>query len=451
MKFEKLLKAQKLFFNSDKTKNVDFRIEQLRKLKSIIKLNEELLYSAIKLDLGKSKYETYSTELSIIYSEIKFAIRNLKNWSSPKLVKTNLVNFPGKSFIYPEPLGNTLIIGAWNYPIQLAIVPAISSISAGNTVILKPSEIATNVSRTISKIINKNFNKEFFTVIEGDVQTSTQLLKLKFDKIFFTGSTATGRIVYEAAAKNLTPVTLELGGKSPAIVLSDANLKIAAKRIAWGKFLNSGQTCIAPDYVLVDEKIENKFLNLLKSEIDKVISLDDYPKIINESKFERLTKLIDRNKIFYGGEVNKNKLFIAPTILTNISSKDKIMKEEIFGPILPVMKFKNINDEIAKLKNTDKPLSLYLFTKNKILADKIFKTISFGGGALNDTIMHVANSNLPFGGVGKSGIGSYHGEFGFNNFSHFKSIVQKPTWFDPFIKYPPFTKLKFWILKKVLN
>lgn len=453
---KQVLEKQKIFFFTDKTKSVDFRISQLKKLKSILKENENILYDAIYSDFGKSKYEAFSTEISLVYSEINSAIKNLPFWSHQKKVSTNLVNFPAKSYILKEPYGNTLIIGAWNYPLQLALLPSISSLSAGNTVILKPSELAQNCSVALKDLINKNFDVGYFNVIEGGVEATTEILKLKFDKIFFTGSTRVGKIVYEAAAKNLTPVILELGGKSPAIIFDDANLKITAKRIAWGKFLNAGQTCIAPDYILVDEKIENKFLNELKIQLKNIfkkqnILTENYVRIINQSRFDKLVTLINRKKIFYGGTYNKKTLHISPTILSDVTFKDKVMREEIFGPILPVIKFKKIDEVILKLKKMEKPLSFYVFSKNKKNSENIFGKLSFGGGALNDTLMHVANCSLPFGGVGASGIGSYHGENGFESFSHSKSIIDKPTWFEPFLKYPPYTKIKFWLMKLIMK
>ena len=449
-------REQAKLFNSNKTKDVAFRIEQLKKLRDAIKENESLLYNAINEDFGKSKFETYVAELSFVYNEIDLFIRNLKKWSKRKRVKTGLANFPARSYIIPEPLGTTLIIGAWNYPYQLSLVPALTSLAAGNTVILKPSEIASKTSAAMAAIINKVFNENYFHVIEGGQEITSELLKLHFDKIFFTGSTKVGRIIYEAAAKNLTPVTLELGGKSPTFVFNDVDINIAAKRIVWAKFLNAGQTCVAPDYILVEKSIEYKFLSALKIEIEKQfsdvdVSNDHYLRIINDRNWERLNSLIDADKIYIGGVTNKESRFISPTILKDVSFEDEIMKDEIFGPILPIISFTDLNAVILKVKEMPKPLSLYVYSKNRSIINRILNEISFGGGAVNDSMMHLSNSNLPFGGVGFSGMGSYHGKAGFDTFTHYKSILDKPFWLEPNFKYPPYTNMKLKIIKMFLK
>jgi len=456
MNINNILLKQKEFFNSNKTKEVKFRVEQLQKLKKILLENENKLYEAIYEDFGKSKYETYISEISQIYHEINLFIKNIKKWSKRKKVKTNFANFPGKSYIIPEPLGNTLIIGAWNYPYQLSLIPAISSLGAGNTVILKPSELPSKTSEIMAKLINDNFHHNYFTVIEGGIKETTELLAQKFDKIFFTGSIPVGRIVYQAAAKNLTPVTLELGGKSPVFVLPDCNLKVTAKRIVWAKFLNAGQTCVAPDYVLVHKSIEDEFLLAIERELNKYHKKDhdigeNYTRIINEKNFERLCKLIDEDKLYFGGVVDKKNRFITPTILNNVSFEDKIMEDEIFGPILPVISFFNFDEVIERVKERPKPLSCYIYSKNKKDVNKLLREISFGGGTINDSIMHLANSSLPFGGVGFSGMGSYHGEAGFKTFTHYKSILDKSTWYESGLKYPPYTKRKLSIVKKIIK
>lgn len=456
MKASEIVKLQNDFFIENKTKPISFRINQLKHFLQVLKSNEDLLYEAIDKDFGKSEFETYETELSIIYHETRLAIKKLKTWSKPKNVRTNLVNFPGKSQIYSEPYGTTLVIGAWNYPYQLTLVPAVSAITAGNTVIIKPSELAANTSAAMAKIINENFKEDFLYVLEGGVSETTDLLNQKFDKIFFTGSTNVGRIVYEAAAKNLTPVTLELGGKSPTFVFPDANLKMTAKRIAWGKFLNGGQTCIAPDYVLVHKDIKEKFLDEFKKQIIKIQGenpkgSESYVRIINKRNFERLIQLVDKDKIYYGGERNPDDLYISPTVMHNISFEDKVMQDEIFGPILPVIEFDNLDEMITKVKQRPKPLALYVFTKKESVKKKILNEISFGGGCVNDTIMHLTNPKLPFGGVGSSGMGSYHGKMGFDCFSHKKSVLYKGTWFEPFLKYKPYTKLNKKILKWIIE
>lgn len=451
-----LIAKQREFFNTNKSKETKFRIQQLQKLKNVLKDNENLLYKAIYDDFGKSEFETYISELALIYHEINIFIKKINSWSKKKKVPTNLANFPAKSYIIPEPLGNTLIIGAWNYPYQLSLVPAISSLAAGNTVILKPSELPKETSKVLAKIINENFPSEYFHVVEGGVNETTQLLDLKFDKIFFTGSSNVGKIIYQAAAKNLTPVTLELGGKSPTFVLKDCNINMTAKRIVWAKFLNAGQTCVAPDYILVDKQIENKFLEAVKDEIEKYHSSefknnDNYLKIINTQNFERLSNLIDSKKVYCGGNTNKENRFISPTVLHNISFDDKIMQDEIFGPILPILAFSNLDEVISKVKERSKPLSCYIYSRNKKTINKLLNEISFGGGAINDSLMHLSNSKLPFGGVGFSGIGNYHGEAGFRTFSHYKSILDKPFWYESNIKYPPYTKAKIKILKFLLE
>ena len=450
---QQIIDNQRAFFNTNKTKSIDFRIEQLNKLKTVIKQNESVLYEAIYKDFKKSEFETYSTELLLLYNDIHIAIKNCREWSSKKRVSGNLLNFPSSGYVIPEPLGVALIIGAWNYPYQLSLAPAIAAIAAGNTVILKPSEIAFYSGNAIAKMINENFSPDYFAVIEGGVGETTDLLKHKFDKIFFTGSTSTGKIIYEAAAKQLTPVTLELGGKSPAIITKDCNLKDSVKRLAWGKFINAGQTCIAPDYVLVEESIKDKFIDTLKEYIlktDYSFANNNYVQIINDKHFNRLINLIDKNKICFGGKNDSAERYIEPTILTDITFDDKIMQEEIFGPLLPIISFTNINDVIKGIKKMPKPLSCYVFTNNDKIKNKIINELSFGGGCINDTIMHISNDNLPFGGIGDSGTGSYHGEAGFRTFSHYKSILEKPFWYEPNLKYPPYsTKKLYWIRKLI--
>lgn len=456
MDMEKLLLQQREFYNTDQTKNVDFRLTQLKKIKVLLKENEHLLYEAIYKDFRKSEFETYTTELALLYHEINSFIKNTKKWSKQKKVATGRVNFPARSYIIPEPLGVTLVIGAWNYPYQLSLLPAITSIAAGNTVVLKPSELPANTSKVMAKLINDNFPENYFHVVEGGVQETNLLLEHRFDKIFFTGSIPVGKIIYQAAAKHLTPVTLELGGKSPAFVLADTDLKMTAKRIVWAKFLNAGQTCISPDYVLVDKSLEQPLLAALKEEIATYYKNEDgieenYLQIINTKNFDRLSKLIESRQVFYGGTLNREERFISPTILHNVSFADEVMKEEIFGPILPVISFDKLDDAIEKVKARPKPLSCYVYSTNRKTIKRLIKTLSFGGGAVNDSVMHLTNSNLPFGGVGFSGIGSYHGKAGFDTFTHYKSILDKPFWFEPNIKYAPYSKWKRAIIKWMME
>jgi len=456
MDIQKLYKEQHLFFKSNQTKKCDFRIDQLKKVKSIFQANEKLLFEAIHKDFGKSQFDTYTSELSLFYHEIDHIIANLKRWSKPKRRSSRLVNFPAKSYIIPEPLGVTLVIGAWNYPYQLSLVPAITSLGAGNTVILKPSELPANTSAIMAKLINENFSSEYFHVIEGGVDKTTELLSYRYDKIFFTGSTTVGKIIYQAAAKQLSPVTLELGGKSPAFIFADCDLKVTAKRLVWAKFFNAGQTCVAPDYILVEKFIEEEFLKALKKEIkarytSQYTDSENYTQIINLKNFDRLIGLIDKGKVYCGGNTDRENRFISPTILQNITFEDEVMKEEIFGPILPILSFENLDATIKLVKEKPSPLSLYVYSKNKKTIQKILHEVPFGGGCINDSLMHLTENKLPFGGVGLSGIGSYHGKFGFDAFSHFKSILHKPFWLEFDLKYAPYSIKKQKIIKWLIG
>ncbi len=453
MNFQDILQKQKEFFFTQKTKDLQFRKAQLKKLQEVIQNNENLLYEAIYKDFGKSKFDTFTTEISFVQNDINYFLKNLNSLAKPKKVRTNLVNQLGSSKIYSEPLGNSLVIGAWNYPYQLSLSPVVSAIAAGNTVILKPSEIAENSANAMAKIINENFSEEFLYVAEGGIEETTELLKLKFDKIFFTGSPKVGKIVYEAAAKNLTPVTLELGGKSPAIITDSADFEVAAKRIVWGKFLNAGQTCVAPDYLLVDEKIKENFLEYLKNFIKKfnyTAESEHYTKIINRRNFDRIISLIDLEKVYFGGNYDAQKLYIEPTILDIVTWNDAIMQEEIFGPVLPVLTYSFFREALLEIQKGEKPLAAYLFTKNNDEKNLFTSQISFGGGCINDVVMHLSNENLPFGGVGNSGIGNYHGKYGFEAFSHQKSVLDRATWGEPNFKYPPYSDDKMDWIKRVL-
>jgi aldehyde dehydrogenase (NAD+) len=451
---ETIVQKQKLFFNSNATKPLSFRITQLKKLKSALKTHESALTRAIFQDFQKGSFNTFLTEFSGVYIDLDQTIKKLREWTKVKRVRTNLLNFPGGSYIMPEPLGVSLIIGAWNYPINLTIAPAISAIAAGNTVVLKPSELTPNTSAALAKMISETFDSSLIAVVEGGIKETAELLAQKFDKIFFTGSAKVGRIVYQAAAKNLIPVTLELGGKSPMIVAPDANLKICAKRLVWGKFLNAGQTCIAPDYVMVHQSIEKSFLDCLQKEMiasQYSLANQNYAQIINEKNFDRLIDLIRPENVFIGGHSDRTKRFLEPTVLTRISLDDKVMEEEIFGPILPVLTYDNTDKAIAFIKSRPKPLAFYLFTESSSLRKKILNEISFGGGAINDLLMHFSNDQLPFGGVGYSGMGNYHGEAGFRTFSHYKSFIRKPTLFEFPLKYYPYSGWKFAAIKRIVG
>lgn len=453
MDFNKIFQSQKELFNSHQTKDVAFRKETLKKLKKIIKDNENRLHEAIYKDFRKSAFDTFLNELSLVYNELDFFLTNLDRLAQPKRVKTTLSLQPGKSHIYYDPLGVMLVIGAWNYPYLLTLIPLISSIAAGNTCMVKPSELPENTMHVLSELINPNFPSNYIYVVEGGITETTELLKLRYDKIFFTGSPKVGKIVYEAAAKNLVPVVLELGGKSPAIVTRTANLEVATKRLIWGKFLNGGQTCIAPDYLLVEESVKPELLQLMKEKLKEINYSDGaehYTSIINKRNFDRILGLVDKSQIVYGGASNEKTLYIEPTILDNVSWEDAVMQEEIFGPVFPVLSFTNYDEILQKIIEGEKPLAAYLFTKNKEEKDKLLKLVSFGGGCINDTLMHITSDYLPFGGIGNSGIGNYHGEFGFLSFSHQKSVVEKTNWGEPNWKYPPYTNKKMKRLKKIL-
>ena len=446
--------AQKAFFLSQATKDVSFRINELNRLAKLLKDNEATLSKAIHDDFKKSTFENYLTELAFVQHDIKEAKRNIHKWSRRKKAKTNIANFPAKSYVIPEPLGTCLVIGAWNYPYQLSISPAVAAIAAGNTVIIKPSEMPSETARVMATLINNAFDPRILKVIEGGVAETTELLKQDFDKIFFTGSTTVGKIVYKAAAEKLIPVTLELGGKSPAIIAEDANLKMAAKRLIWAKFLNSGQTCIAPDYILIHRSKEQEFLKHAVAEIEKAkyaFENDNYVQIINEKNFDRLSGMLDVSKTHYGGASNRKDRYIAPTILTGISWDHPSMKEEIFGPILPVLTFTEVDEVIENVRKFPKPLSLYVFTASRKTKNRVLNELSFGGGAVNEAVMHISNPHLPFGGVGTSGIGSYHGKAGFDCFTHYKSIMDKPTWVELPIKYSPYSKTKLTWLRRLFK
>ncbi|NFV12453.1 aldehyde dehydrogenase [Clostridium sporogenes] len=438
-----ILEKQKKFFDNGYTKDINFRIEALKKLKYSIKINENNIFKALKKDLNKSEFETFITEIGIVYDEINVAIKNIKKWSKTKKVRTPITNFLASSYIYNEPYGVVLIIAPWNYPFQLIMAPLVGAISAGNCILLKPSELAVETKKIIVDIIKDTFNDEYISVVTGGVEESEALLKEKFDYIFYTGGINVGKIVMKAAAENLTPITLELGGKSPCIVDKDADIDLAARRIAWGKFLNAGQTCVAPDYLIVHKNIKEKFISLMEKYIVKFFGKnsfenEDYPRIINERHFKRLEGYLDEGKIVFGGKRDINNLYIEPTIIEEINFKNRIMQEEIFGPVLPVIEFEDISEVIDIVKNNSKPLALYYFSEDKEKQKYVIKNIQFGGGCINDTIMHLATSTLPFGGVGNSGMGGYHGIASFETFSHKKSILKKSNLIDIKIRYAPF-------------
>lgn len=453
MEFDRIFQAQKNFFNSQRTKDIAFRKETLVKLKGILKANERALCETIYSDFRKSEFDTFVNELNLVYLEIDYFVKNLRRLSKPQKAKTGIALLPGKSRIYTEPLGCTLIIGAWNYPYALTLIPLVSAIAAGNTAMIKPSELPANTMHIMAELINGNFPYDYLYVVEGGVPETTELLTLCYDKIFFTGSPRVGRIVYEAAAKNLTPVTLELGGKSPVIVTESADMEIAAKRIVWGKFLNGGQTCVAPDYLLVEESVKERFVALLKQQLDAFDYADGaehYVSIINKRNFDRIVGLIAPAKICYGGKCDENTLYIQPTLLDHITWGDPVMQEEIFGPVLPVLSFCDFDEALDRIREREKPLATYLFTGNERQKRQFLETVSFGGGCINDTVMHLTSDRLPFGGVGNSGIGSYHGDAGFLAFSHRKSVLEKCNWGEPNLKYPPYSVKKLKWIKRFM-
>ncbi len=446
------LTIQKNYFNQDHTRDYTFRKTQLKKLYTAIKLYEDMIKDALYKDLHKSSFEAYATEIGITLKHIKKAQKALKKWMKTEKVKTPFYHVLTKSYIQPEPLGQVLIIGPYNYPFHLVIEPLIGAIAAGNTVIIKPSEYTIHTEAVIKQMIEETFDPEYIRVVTGAKEVTSALINLPFDHIFFTGSTEVGKIVYQAAAKNLVPVTLELGGKSPAIIEKTADLKVAANRIVFGKFMNAGQTCIAPDYIYIDESKKEKFIDYLKKSIETFYPNmeEDYAKIVNERHFNRLNDLIDKNKVIYGNKQDKKLHQISPTLMDQVTFSDSIMQEEIFGPILPILTFNSIDEAISKLRELEKPLAFYIFTKSQTIESMILEKLSFGSAAINDTITQVANNNLPFGGVGASGIGSYHGKQSFDTFSHHKTYIKKSTIIDPKIAYPPYKNKEKW-LKRILK
>ena len=452
---QELILKQRKYFRSGATRNVSHRISMLKALKKALKKYEGDIFDALKKDFRKSTFETYISEIGTVYEEINYIIKRLNRWAEPEKVDTPITIHPGSSYIYRVPYGVTLIIGAWNYPFQLTVVPLVGAIAAGNCAILKPSELSPQTSKVIAAIIQEIYDEEFVAVIEGGVEETQQLLAERFDYIFFTGSVRVGQIVAQAASKYLTPYTLELGGKSPCVVHKDASIDKSAKRIAWGKFLNGGQTCVAPDYILVHKDVKDDLIFKMKNYIVNFYGTnpqesEDYPRIINERHFDRLTAFLDNGNIVAGGQTDKDDLYIAPTILDDIHWDSPIMQDEIFGPILPIITYEDLDLVIEQINDRPKPLAFYAFTEKKAIGEHLLKVIDFGGGCLNDTITHFANLNLPFGGVGSSGSGAYHGKFSFDTFSHHKGVHKKSTWIDVPLRYPPYDG-KLGLLKTIIN
>ncbi|PKB42386.1 aldehyde dehydrogenase (NAD+) [Cellulophaga sp. RHA19] len=448
-----ILQKQHAFFKSQQTKDITYRKQALKKLRQEIIIREAAICDAIYEDFKKPRFESMAAETQFVLAELNYTIKNIKKWARPEKVSGALLNFPSSDWLYKEPYGTVLIVAPWNYPFQLAIAPLIGAIAAGNTAVIKPSEITPNTSKIIVELITAIFKDEYVAVVEGGVEVSKNLLAQKWDYIFFTGSTNVGKIFYRSAAEHLTPITLELGGKNPAIVDQTANIKLAAKRIAWGKFLNAGQTCIATDYILVHKDVKDKLVAALQQSILDSYGKDieaskDYARTVSKNHFNNLTELLQGQEIIFGGQTNANDNYIAPTLVNEPSLDSKLMQGEIFGPILPIISYTTEKDIEKHIMNYGKPLATYVFSTNRKFQQKIITKYSFGGGAINDTVIHITNKKLPFGGVGSSGIGAYHGKTSFDIFSHQKAIIKRANWLEAPLRYPPYN-LPLKIVEKV--
>lgn len=447
-----IIQKQNEFFDSQITHGIDFRIAKLKELKAVIKKYEHDLVSAFNKDLGKGEFEVLTSEVGLVQSELTLHIRNLKKWTKPKRVKTPLHAFPSKSYIHNQPFGRVLIISPFNYPFMLTVAPLVGAISAGNVAVLKPSESTVNVAATVEKIVEEVFDPGHVAVIQGDAEISQELLSQQWDKIFFTGSTRVGKIVLQAAAKYITPVVLELGGKNPTIVDKDANLKIAARRIVWGKLLNGGQSCVAPDYLFVHESVKEDFLKLLVQSIQTMYSEiphknPEFTRLADAAAVRRLTNLLNDSVVYYGGEFDEENNYFSPTILTDVTVDSAVMKNEIFGPVLPVLSFHELEDVYSFLNKREKPLAAYYFSGNHKKQQDFLRKTASGDAMINDVVIHFTNLSLPFGGVGYSGMGSYHGKRSFEVFSHKRSVMKTSTKFDLPLRYPPYKKWVFNLLK----
>lgn len=455
MNLENIIKSQREFFWKNSTKSYDFRLRQLEKLENVIRDNESSILDALEKDLGKSNFESYLTEYHFVLEEISFAKRNLHKWMKKVKVGKSLTTFPAKSFYIYEPLGVTLIISPWNYPFNLSLGPVVGAIAAGNTVILKTSSKSIETSKIISKIVGDNFREDFFVHLDNTNLDYDELISRPYDHVVYTGGPAVAKKIMAAQAPHLSKLTLELGGKSPCLVEKTADIKMAAKKIAWAKTVNAGQTCIAPDFLIVDKAIKDKLISELKANItdfygENPLVNEDLPRIINAHHFDRLLGLIDEDKVVFGGDFDKEILKIAPTIMDGVDFSNPVMSEEIFGPIIPIIAYDDLDEILGKIKRMPKPLAFYTFTGNKEIGDKIIREMEYGNGAINDCLMQIANPRLEFGGVGNSGKGGYHGYFGFMNFSNRKSVV-KAGIFDNPLRYPPYEEKKFSLIKKLLG
>lgn len=442
-------------YDSGTTRPLEWRRQQLLQIVKMLEENEEEFQQALASDLGKPRAEGYLTDIAFVISEIHLMLKNLKKWNKPQRVPTPLVTMPAKSKLMPEPLGVVLVIAPWNYPIQLLLVPVAGAIAAGNTVVMKPSEVSVATSTALARHVPQYLDQNAITLVEGGVPETTELLEQRFDHIFYTGNGTVGRIVMAAAAKHLTPVTLELGGKSPVIVDASADIDIAARRVAWGKWLNSGQTCVAPDYVLVDRKVESRFVDALGTAIADFYGTDpqsstDYGRIVSPRHFDRLHSMLDNGTVVIGGQSSATDRYIAPTVLTDVDMESRLMNEEIFGPLLPIVPVDNLDEAIAQVTSRSHPLALYVFAKSKAVVDKVLARTTAGGVTVNGTLMHLTSPHLPFGGVGESGMGGYHGKAGVRLFQHMKPVLTRGTRIDPSLAYPPYTERKMKIFRKVL-
>lgn len=451
-----LVNKQRQFFNTGKTKDVEFRIQQLKKLRQLIVDNEQGIMDALKKDLNKSPMEAFATEFGFMLADIDHTLKDIRTLAKPRKVKTPLFHQLGSSWIQAEPFGCTYIIAPWNYPFQLALSPVVGAVAAGNTCLIRPSRMSENTAKILEKLINENFDPGFLKVVLCDTVQSNQLLEHKFDYIFFTGSPDVGRQIYQAAAKHLTPVTLELGGKSPCFVDETFNTNWGIKRIVWGKCTNAGQTCVAPDYVLVDKKVKQKFIELFAQTVKEFYGENpqaspDFGRIINEKHFLRLSRFIDKGNVVVGGQTDIANLYIAPTLLDGVSVDDEVMNEEIFGPILPIIEYEKLDDAIKFVNSRNKPLALYIYSDDKMYQERILNETSSGNASINECLMHVGQFELPFGGVGESGIGAYHGKLSFDTFSHLKGILKKSTLSDLKQRFPPYTTSGTNIIRKLIG
>jgi aldehyde dehydrogenase (NAD+) len=442
-------------FREGRTRPVEWRRKQLMALRRMVTEREAVLHDALRNDLGKPGFEAFVTETGFVTGEIDYVLKHLDRWMRPDKAHTPLAHQPAKSYVQPEPLGVALIIAPWNYPVGLVLSPLVGALAAGNCAVIKPSEIAPHTAAAVAEWIPKYLDDEAVAVVQGAVPETQALLAQQFDHVFYTGNETVGRIVMEAAAKHLTPVTLELGGKSPTIVDRSADLDVAARRIVWGKYINAGQTCVAPDYVLVDQSVEQPLIQRIVATIREFYGDDpkqspDYARIVNERHFDRLHELLDDGELVVGGGVNRQERYIAPTVMRNVSDGSKIMKDEIFGPILPIRPVADVDAAIDEVNSRPKPLALYVFTGDKTVANKVLQNTSSGGACVNETITHLAVLDMPFGGVGNSGMGAYHGRHSFETFSHYKAVLDKPTLVDPKLRYPPYEDKKLKMARRLM-